>query len=102
MRFQSNYDLFPHIHVETDKTAYAREGWDAIGQELIGAVRSRDTEKTVLCVDCYHGVWEQETLERLRALLRPDAVFRVGDAQISREKRWICCAGILRTTGCSG
>ena len=86
MRFQSNYDLFPRIHVETDKTAYARAGWDAVGRELMDAVRSRGAEKTVLCVDCYHGVWEQETLARLQALLRPASVFRAGDAQISREK----------------
>lgn len=86
MHFQSNYDLSPRIHVETDQTAYARAGWDAVGQELRDAVRARGAGRTVLCVDCYHGVWEQETLERLKALLRPDAVFRADEAQISREK----------------
>ncbi|MBR4360028.1 MAG: class I mannose-6-phosphate isomerase [Clostridia bacterium] len=86
MRCQSNYDLFPRIHVETNEKAYARAGWDAVGRELRDAVRARGADRTVLCVDCYHGVWERETLAQLRDLLRPDAVFCAGDAQISREK----------------
>ena len=86
MRFQSNYDLFPQIHVDTDETAYARAGWEAIGEELRAAVRARGADKTVLCVDCYHGVWEKETLAALTALLRPDAVFCASDAQVSKEK----------------
>ena len=86
MRFQSNYDLFPRIHVEMDDKAYALAGWEAIGRELRKAVLQRDTAKTVLCVDCYHGVWEEEILAKLRELLRLDAVFCASDAQISREK----------------
>lgn len=86
MRFQSNYDLFPQIHVATDEKAYALAGWEAIGRELRGAVQARDADKTVLCVDCYHGVWEEEILAKLRELLRPDAVFCAADAAISREK----------------
>ena len=34
MRFQSNYDLFPQIHVAADKLAYALADWEAIGREL--------------------------------------------------------------------
>ena len=86
MRFQSNYDPFPHIHVETDEKAYALAGWEAIGEELRRAVRARKAGRTVLCVDCYHGVWEKEILEKLIELLCPDAVFRASDAQIGREK----------------
>ena len=86
MGFQSNYDLYPHIHVETDEKAYARTGWEAIGAELRNAVQARGASKTVLCVDCYHGVWEEEILRRLRALLLPDAVFCASQAQIGREK----------------
>jgi hypothetical protein len=48
MRFQSNYDLFPHIHVETDEKAYAVAGWEAVGRELRDAVRARCADKTVL------------------------------------------------------
>ncbi|MBR6184966.1 MAG: class I mannose-6-phosphate isomerase [Clostridia bacterium] len=86
MRFQSNYDLYPQIHVAADEKAYALAGWEAIGRELREAVRARDADKTVLCVDCYHGVWEKEILAKLRELLRPDAVFCASDAAISREK----------------
>ena len=86
MRFQSNYDLFPQIHVATDEKAYALPGWEAIGRELRGAVQARGADKTVLCVDCYHGVWEEEILAKLRECLRPDAVFCAADAAISREK----------------
>ena len=86
MRFQSNYDLFPQIHVDTDEKAYAVAGWEAVGRELRDAVRARNADKTVLCVDCYHGVWEKETLAALTEQLRPDAVFCAADAQISKEK----------------
>lgn len=86
MHFQSNYDLFPHIHVDTDERAYAVAGWEAVGRELREAVRARGADKTVLCVDCYHGVWEKETLAALTEQLRPDAVFRAADAQITKEK----------------
>ena len=86
MRFQSNYDLFPQIHVAADKLAYALADWEAIGRELRGAVQARDADKTVLCVDCYHGVWEKEILAALKKLLQPDAVFCASDAQISKEK----------------
>ena len=86
MRFQSNYDLFPHIHVDADEKAYAVAGWEAVGRELRNAVQARRADKTVLCVDCYHGVWERETLAALTRQLRPDAVFRAADAQISKEK----------------
>ena len=86
MRFQSNYDLYPRIRVKTDERAYALAGWESIARELRNAVLARGTEKTVLCVDCYHGVWEEETLARLTGLLRPDAVFRASQAAVSREK----------------
>ncbi|MBR4539865.1 MAG: class I mannose-6-phosphate isomerase [Clostridia bacterium] len=86
MRFQSNYDLFPHIHVAADQKAYALTGWENTGRELRDAVRARNADKTVLCVDCYHGVWEKEILAKLTDLLRPDAVFCASEASISREK----------------
>ncbi len=86
MRFQSNYDRFPRIRVAADSKAYALAGWDRIGRELRGAVLARGSGKTVLCVDCYHGVREEEVLARLTEALRPDAVFLVRDAQISGEQ----------------
>lgn len=52
MRMKSNYDLYPHIHVETDEKVYAIVGWEAIGKELRKAIDSRAQAKTVLCVDC--------------------------------------------------
>ena len=86
MRMKSNYDLYPHIHVETDEKVYAIVGWEAIGKELRKAIDSRAQAKTVLCVDCYHGVWEADVLNSLKAALFPDAVFCAHDAQISKEK----------------
>ena len=85
MRFRSNYDPLPRIHVETDEKAYAVSGWDRIAGE-IRAAAGRRGGGAVVCVDCYHGVWEEEVLSRLRALLRPDAVFLSSDAQIGKER----------------
>ena len=86
MQMKSNYDLYPNIHVETDEKAYAFAGWEAIGKELRRAIQCRVQTKTVLCVDCYHGVWEAEVLESLKAILSPDNVFCAVDAQISKDK----------------
>ena len=86
MSVKSNYDLLPAIHVQTDGRAYALAGWQAIGAELRSAVARRGAAKTVVCVDCYHGVWEEEALRALEAALSPDRVFRAADAAISREQ----------------
>ena len=41
MRFRSNYDPLPRIHVETDEKAYAVSGWNRIAGEIRAAAGRR-------------------------------------------------------------
>lgn len=85
MKYESNYDRFPSIRVRTGGSVYACAGWDAIGAELKKAV-ARFGGRAVLCVDCYHGVWEKDVLEALVRRLSPDALFLASDAAITRRE----------------
>ena len=68
---KSSYDKFPAIKVSVDDDCRAVAGWEAIGAELrarCGALGDRALPKCVICVDLYHGVWEDEVLDALIAL----------------------------------
>ncbi len=78
---QSSYDKYPAIHVRCGSGVHAWQGWDQIGAEL-----RRGGENRIVCVDCYHGVWEEETLAALTAQLRPDHVFLAGDAALDKRR----------------
>lgn len=77
---KSNYDKFPYVEVKENlgEGIYACAGWEAIGAELRQAASGR--QRTVLCVDLYHGVWENDVLAALTGVLKPDAVFRTAEA----------------------
>lgn len=81
---KSNYDKYPAIHVRTGGGVHAWQGWAAIGQELNGRIDR--SARQVICVDCYHGVWEAEVLRALTEVLRPDVVFLAGDAALPRDQ----------------
>ncbi len=81
---QSHYDKYPAIRIRTDGGVHAWQGWDAIGAELAG--RLTDKPRQVICVDCYHGVWEQEVLDALTARLHPDHVFLAGQAALAKAQ----------------
>lgn len=80
----SNYDKYPAIHVCTGDELHAWQGWDAIAEALCSRI-DRGIRQ-VVCVDCYHGVWEEDVLRSLVEGLRPDHVFLAGDAALSRDQ----------------
>ena len=80
----SDYDRYPAIHVRTDGGVHAWQGWDAIGEELTGRLAGKGRQ--VICVDCYHGVWEREVLDALTARLHPDHVFLAGQAALDKAQ----------------
>lgn len=81
----TSYDKFPSVSVPATDRDYAVAGWNAIGAELRGAVAARSGQRTVVCVDLYHGVWEAEVLDALRRELRPDAVLETRVANKSKD-----------------
>ena len=84
MMIYSDYDRYPAIHVRTDGGVHAWQGWDAIGGELTGKLAGKGRQ--VICVDCYHGVWERDVLDALTARLHPDHVFLAGQAALDKAQ----------------
>ena len=78
----SSYDKFPAIRIPVDGDCRAVAGWEAIGAEL----RGRCGGKCVVCVDLYHGVWEDEVLAELKAAIRPDLVIETREANKTRDE----------------
>ena len=73
---ETNYDKFPTIKVPAGGDCRDVAGWEAIGAEL----RTRCGGRCVICVDLYHGVWERDVLDALKASLKPNVVMETAEA----------------------
>lgn len=82
---KSNYDKFPFVAVPNAVNACV-VGWDAIGARLSQAIATRAAKKTVVIIECYTGVHEDEVLHELRARLKPALALRAKEAMLSPEK----------------
>lgn len=80
-----NYDKFPFVTVPDGADACVT-GWDAIGEKLKQAVATRVARKTVVVVECYTGVDEEEVLRELKSRLRPALALRPGEAMLPPAK----------------
>ena len=80
---KSNYDKRPVLHVRT-KGVSAWQGWEAIGAQLRKAIAGKPD--AVVCVDCYHGVWEADVLSALTEQLNPSHVFCTAQATLPNEQ----------------
>ena len=74
-----NYDKFPVVAVP-DSADACSVGWEAIAGRLLKGVAQRDAHRTVLVVECYPGVDEQEVLGQLQRRLTPALVLRSSEA----------------------
>ena len=85
---KSSYDKFPAIKVPVGGDCRAVAGWKAIGAELRARCGGRGATALpyVVCVDIYHGVWEDEVLDALKGALRPDAVIETREANKTRDE----------------
>jgi mannose-6-phosphate isomerase class I len=79
----SRYDKRPFIPVSDQD---CRVGWSSIMERLRGAVAERGQRRTVLAIECYSGVFEQDVLGAVREHLRPDHLLRSADAFLSPER----------------
>ena len=82
---KSNYDKFPCVPVPGGEQACVT-GWDEIATRLNQAIAQGARRKTVLVVECYPGVEEEEVLRELQARLKPTSTFRARAAMLSPEK----------------
>jgi mannose-6-phosphate isomerase class I len=84
-RQPSNYDKFPIVSVP-DGANGCVVGWDAIAAKLQTAVAIRAAGKTVIVVECYPGVHENELLHELKLRLKPALALHAGEALLLSEK----------------
>ena len=80
-----NYDKFPDVTVPNSDNACVA-GWDAISDRLRQAIAQRGARKTVLAVECYPGVSENEVLHELQTHLLPTLAFRAADAMLATDR----------------
>ena len=81
----SNYDKFPFVSVPNGANACVA-GWDTIAEKLRQAIAKRASRKTVLVVECYTGVDEDEVLRELQSRLKPALALRANEAMLPPEK----------------
>jgi mannose-6-phosphate isomerase class I len=81
----SHYDKFPCVPVPGGEHGCV-QGWDAIAARLSQAVTQRAAPKTVLVVECYPGVQEEEVLRELQSRLMPALSLRASEALRSPEQ----------------
>ena len=80
-----NYDKFPFVSVPNGASACVI-GWNAIGEMLRKEVAKCNLSKTVIVVECYPGVHEEEVLRELQSHLQPALGLRAAEAMSSPEK----------------
>jgi mannose-6-phosphate isomerase class I len=80
-----NYDKFPFVSVKNGANACVAS-WDSIGERLHQTVAKRGTRKTVIVVECYTGVHEDEVLRELQSRLKPALAVRAAEAMLPPEK----------------
>jgi len=81
----STYDKFPFVSVPGGERACV-SGWPAVAARLRQAIAGHGGRKTVLAVECYTGVNEEEVLRQLEAEIRPAFALRAAEAMLPPEK----------------
>ncbi len=82
---KANYDKFPSVSVPDGANACVA-GWNAIAEKLQLAIVKRAGRKTVIVVECYTGVHENEVLRELQSRLRPALALQANEAMLSPGK----------------
>ena len=84
MTLRSNYDKFPVVQVSASP-GNCQVGWSSIVEAIVGAIPFATNERlhgashnarTVLCVECYPGVFDDQVEQALAAGLRPTLTVR--------------------------
>lgn len=71
---QSSYDKFPYIEIsKSSELCFA--GWEPVFSEISRFIISKNQNKTVVCIDLYHGVDVTKMLGAIHANLNITALF---------------------------
>ena len=74
-----NYDKFPVLAVPNTADACA-VGWEACAERLRRQIAGRNSHRTVLVVECYPGVDEDDVLRQLQRRLAPILTLKTAEA----------------------
>lgn len=74
-----NYDKFPVLTVPNTADRCA-VGWEACADRLRRQIASRNSHRTVLVVECYPGVAEEDVLRQLERRLAPVLTLKTAEA----------------------
>ncbi len=80
----SNFNRYPFVEIKGEYTV--SEGWEEISRKIIGRVSEIGRHKTIVAVEYYQGVLEEETTLALSTLLDPELVILSKDSMWSEEK----------------
>ncbi|MNO23607.1 putative mannose-6-phosphate isomerase YvyI [compost metagenome] len=73
----AHYNLAPEIKIESFTGVWA--GYEAIAERLLAAVKDRKSNRTILGIECYPGVRNEELAALLISLLSPNKVVFADD-----------------------
>lgn len=82
---QSNYDKFPKLAVPHSAGACVA-GWEACTRRLNQTIAQRGAKKTVLVIECYPGVDEDDLVAQLQRRLSPALALRTKDALLPPDR----------------
>ncbi len=85
MNKKSNYDRFPVTYVKGFNNM-AWQGYENICAQLLNEVNARNSEVTVITVECYPGVRESEVLTALKDRLNPVLIINADSVSLSGEE----------------
>lgn len=80
---QANYDKFPFVQVEAENISCIG-GWQLIGKKLNAEIRS--TEKKIIVIECYQGVYDHELAGNLKAAVEHLVWIDAGEAYKSEQE----------------
>ncbi len=73
MSSERQYNKSPVVEVTCEHTS-AWAGWPTINKRIREELRKATASRTVVAVDCYTGVLDDELLPELRAAIKPDLI----------------------------
>ena len=82
---KKNYNLAPTVQVK-HMDSYAWQGYDPIARELQSRIDGLSLRSTVLVIECYPTVRQEEILQAIRSRLNPAKVIRSDEAALTGEQ----------------
>ena len=81
---KTKFEKQPVVKVEGRARA-AVEGWDAIADELLEAVKEKSNSRNIIVIETYQGVLFDDVLDQIRKRLLPAVVVESTDYMLSEE-----------------